>query len=213
MKKAIVVYLLAISSCNLSFSQEDFVMWNKLSPEIRLNIEDIPLEIRWRPVDYLITPTVQYGRTDFMIGVKFWKFKLFSYSKYDELERLWTGARLDFNLSLFNKRLLINLQERYFWGLNDITHDQFYLVDLITFRIAKRVHLGALSYGQWYVDRPIEDGLLSIGPVINIILPFNFNILVTSGKEIFHEGRYITIFRLGYRIFWKNQNKPIDFGI
>jgi hypothetical protein len=213
MAKTITIILFMISVSNCAFSQDDFVMWYKLSPEIRLNIEDTPLEFRWRPVDYLITPDVQYGRTDVMVGVNLWKFKVFSYSKFDELERMWTGARLDFNLSLFNKKLLVNIQERYFWGLNEQSLDQFYLVDFIMYKITKNIHFGVLSYGQWYVEQDIEDGLLSVGPVVNIVLPANFNILITSGKEIFHQERYITIFRLGYKIFWKNQNKPIDFGI
>ena len=208
-----IVFLILIFTGSYSFSQEDFVMWSKLSPEIRLTIEDKPFEFRWRPVDYLFSPAINYGRTDIMLGVKFWKFKLFSYSKFDELDRMWTGARLDLNLNMFDKRLLINIQERYFWGLNEKSSNQFYLVDFIMFRITKRIYFGALSYGQWYVDRDIEEGLLSVGPVINIILPYNFNILITSGKELFHKGRYITIYRFGYKILWKNNNKPIDFGI
>ncbi len=211
--KTIAVLLILISISQYSFSQDEFVMWTKLSPEIRLNLEDTPFEFRWRPVDYLITPTISYGRTDIMLGVNFWKFKIFSYSKFDELERMWTGARLDLNLSTFNKKLLIHIQERYFWGLNEKTSDQFYLVDFIMYKITKNFHFGVLSYGQWYVNQDIEDGLLSVGPVININLPFKFNVLITSGKELFHGGRHITIFRLGYKIFWKNQNKYIDFGI
>jgi len=213
MTRIIAVLLILIFSRNFSYSQSNFAMWYKLSPEIRLNFEDKPFEIRWRPVDYLITPDVKYGRTDIMVGVKFWNFKLFSYSKFDELGRSWTGARLDFSLILFNKKLLINLDQRYFFGLNNKTSDQIYLVDLITYRIAKKVQLGVLGYGQWDTDKEITDGLLSIGPAIDVTLPANFNILVTTGREVFHDGRYFSIIRLGYKIFIKNQNKPIDFGI
>lgn len=213
MKKTVALLLyLFISNFDAS-SQNDFVMWHKLSPEVRLNIEDTPLEFRWRVVDYLITPKIQYGRTDIMLGVNLWKFKLFNYSKFDERDRMWTGARLDFNFSLFNKKLLFHIQERYFWGLNDKSLDQAYVVDFIMYKITPKIHFGALCYGQWNVDQPIDKGFFMYGPVINIILPFNFNLLITSGKEIYQEGRYLTIYRLGYRIFWKNQNKPIDFGI
>jgi hypothetical protein len=213
MTRIIAVLLILIFSSNYSNSQSNFAMWYKLSPEIRLNFEDRPFEIRWRPVDYLITPDVKYGRTDIMIGVNFWKFKLFSYSKFDELGRSWTGARLDFSLIIFNKKLLINLDQRYFFGLNKKTSDQIYLVDMITYNITKKIQFGVMSYGQWDTDKDVDAGLLSIGPVVNFILPANFNILVTTGREVFHDGRYITIIRLGYKIFWKDQNKPIDFGI
>ena len=211
--RTIAILLIFISISSHSFSQNDFVMWTKLSPEIRLDIEDTPLEFRWRPVDYLITPNLRYGRTDVMLGVKFWKLKVFSYSKFDEFERLWTGVRLDLNLNMFNKKLSIHIQERYFWGLNDKTFDQVYLVDFIMYKVAKNFHLGVLSYGQWYINQEINEGLLSVGPIVKIVLPYNFHILLTSGKEIFHRERYITILRLGYKIFWKNQNKPIDFGV
>ena len=70
-----------------SFSQES-EMWVKLSPEIRLNLKKLPLEFRWRPIDHLFLPNKyiakytdknNFGRTDIMAGVKFWKLKLFSY--------------------------------------------------------------------------------------------------------------------------------------
>ncbi len=213
MIKTIALPLIIIININYAIAQSNFVMWHKLSPEIRLNFEDLPFEIRWRPVDYLITPDVSFGRTDIMVGLNLWKFKVFSYSKFDEFGRSWTGARLDFGLNLFNKKLLINLDERYFFGLNDKSSDQIYLVDFILFQLTKNIQLGVLSYGQWNTDQDIKDGLFSIGPAINIILPLNFNILITPGKDVFHEESYITIYRLGYKIFWKNQNKPIDFGI
>ena len=213
MKKTIIVFLILILNTSYSFSQIDFVMWTKLSTEIRLNFEASPIELRWRPVDYLYSPEIEYGRTDIMLGVKFGAFKIFSYSKFDELGRMWTGVRLDLNLSLFKNKLLINIQERYFFGLNDLSLDQFYYVDFIMYRITKKIYSGVLRYGQWYVDRDINEGLFSVGPVINIILPFKFNLLVTSGREIFHKDRYITIFRLGYKILWKNKNKPINFEI
>jgi hypothetical protein len=213
MTRIITVLLIFIFSRNFSYSQSNFAMWYKLSPEIRLNFEDRPFEIRWRLVDYLITPDTKYGRTDIMVGVKFWNFKLFSYSKFDELGRSWTGARLDFSLNLFNKKLLINLDQRYFFGLNAKTSDQIYLVDMFTYNISKKIQLGVMTYGQWDTNKAADDGLLSVGPLIIIGLPANFNILITSGREVFHDGRYITIINLGYKIFIKDQNKPIDFGI
>ncbi len=211
--KTIAVLLILVLFSNKAFSQNDFVMWYKLSPEIRLNIEDTPFEFRWRPVDYLIAPTIKYGRTDIMLGVNFWKFKFFSYSKFDELERMWTGARLDLNLKMFNKKLSIHIQERYLWGLNEKTIDQFYLVDFIMYKITKNIEFGVLSYGQWYVNQDINEGLFSVGPIIKIYLPYNFSFFLTSGKELFHKERYISIIRLGYKIFLINQNKPIDFGV
>ena len=125
MRKIINVLLFIIFIYNYSFSQNDFVMWNKLSPEIRLNIEEKPFEFRWRPVDYFLSRDIKYGRTDIMLGVNLWKFKIFSYSKFDERERMWTGARLDFNHSFLDKKLLIHIQERYYFGLNEKSLDQF----------------------------------------------------------------------------------------
>ncbi len=201
---------------NTANSQEEFEMWYKLSPEIRLNIKNTPFEFRLRPDDHIILPQINIGRTDIMLGVNLWKFKLFSYSKFDFSGKMWTGARFDFNTSLFNKKLLINIQERIFFGLNEESANHYYLIQYIRYKVAKKIQAGILSYGKWKYAWPYETDEEKIpfnsqywfmGPSVNFVLPVNFNLHVALTKSIHHERTYMTFIRLGYRINIEGNNR------
>lgn len=202
MKKIIlstVVLLLGISS----FAQ-DTEIWIKNSPEIRMNIVNTPIEIRWRPIDQMIMPDHYFGkhsliRTDLMLGVNIWKFKIFNYSKYDEFNRFWTGARLDLNLDFFNKHLLVNIQERFFFGLNEDSQDHYYLVQYIRWAATKKIHLGLLSYGKWKTDRAFNQGEWFMGPSAQFMLPYNFSFHTAFTKQIFTNNVYMWFVRVGYK--------------
>ena len=219
MKKILTVSFCLFLLVNSANSQEEFEMWYKLSPEIRLNIRNTPWEFRWRPDDHIIFPSHykdllpsgrnHIARTDIMIGANIWKFKLFSYSKFDDLGRMFTGARLDFNTALFKKKLLINIQERLFFGLNEDSDNHYYLIQFIRYRVAKKIQAGILSYGKFEYALPLEgdeeripftDNHWFMGPTANFVLPANFNIHIAVTKSIFHERTYMTFIRLGYKI-------------
>ncbi len=216
-KKIILIYFLSLFIGLSALAQDEpepLEMWVKLSPEIRLNFEDFPLEIRWRPDDHIFMPekylpTGNQARTDLMIGVNLWKFKLFSYSKYDQSDAFWTGARLDFNFSMFNKKVLCNIQERYFWGLNDESEDHYYLVQYIRYRMSKSGAVGVLSYGKWDPTRDFEKGYWFIGPSIQIVDKSGLGIQLAFTKEVFHEPVYMTFVRIGYKLMLKNQSRII----
>ncbi len=180
-------------------------MWYKLSPEIRINFENSPWEVRWRPDDHLLMPEKYIGkngfaRIDLMIGCNFKPFKIFSYTKTDEFERAWTGARIDWNGAFINKKLLVNLQTRYFFGLNERSDDHYYLVQFIRYKLSKNLRTGILSYGKWAADEPFNEGYWFIGPSANIVLPYKFNLHIAVTKSIFHDNIYMTFIRLGYKI-------------
>jgi len=208
------LFLLMLGKLSLS-AQEPLEMWVKLSPEIRFNFEGSPLEIRIRPDDHIFLPekyvsTGNQARADLMIGVNFWKFKLFSYSKYDQSDAFWTGARLDFNFDAFDKKLLFNIQERYFWGLNDISEDHYYLVQYIRYRITKPSFLGVLSYGKWNTDREFNAGYWFIGPSIEMVDASGLSLQLAFTKEVFHEPVYMTFVRVGFRINFKSHSHIIS---
>ncbi len=205
--KRLFVILLVLTSLKV-YSQDDFQMWYKLSPEIRMNIEKTPFEFRWRPIDYTALPEIKIARTDIMAGLTFKHFKLFSYSKFDNLGRSWTGVRFDFNTSLFDKKLLINIQERYFWGLNDASSQHYYLIQYIRYRFGQKIQAGLLSYGKWDPTEAFNEGHWFAGPVADFKLPHNFNFMVAIAKDVFYKGIHMTFARVGYRINIKR--KPID---
>lgn len=199
---------------NTYAQDEPLEMWVKLSPEIRMNFEDFPLEIRWRPDDHIFMPekylpTGNQARTDLMIGVNLWKFKLFSYSKYDQSDAFWTGARLDFNFTMFNKKLLLNIQERYFWGLNDESEEHYYLVQYIRYRMSKTGAVGVLSYGKWDPAKDFDKGYWFIGPSIEITDQSGIGIQLAMTKDVFHEPVYMAYIRVGYKFMIKNQSRII----
>ena len=214
-KQFIFIFSIIIFVAQGTFAQTEYEVWTKLSPEIRLNIEHTPIEIRWRPVDYIVLPVkyvgkTGFGRTDLMLGVNIWKFKLFNYTKYDEFEHLWTGARLDLNFAAFNKKLLFNIQERYFWGLNENSSEHYYLIQYIRYKLGKRITAGVLSYGKWNPTRAFNQGNWFIGPSVNLKLSKNFNVPAAFTKDIFHEPIYMVFVRLGYRILWKRRKHDLE---
>jgi len=236
MKKILILTFIVTSLMFRSNAQDEFEVWYKLSPEIRLNFEKSPWEFRWRPDDHIIFP--QYfkeflpsgrnhiARTDIMIGYNIPHFKIFSYSKFDDLGRIFTGARLDFNTSLFNKKLLINIQERLFFNLRDPNLDEgeeklnhYYLIQFIRYKVAKKIQAGILSYGKFEFAWPLKEGQEKIpfkdnhwfmGPTANFVLPANFNLHVAFTKSIFSENTYMTFVRLGYRIKIKSKEAKTE---
>jgi len=216
-KVEIFTYVLLVFFCSLKIKAQDEAveMWVKLSPEIRMNIEDSPLEIRLRPDDHIFLPekylsTGNQARVDLMVGVNIGKFKLFSYSKYDQSDAFWTGARLDFNFSLLNKKLLCNIQERFFWGLNEESEDHYYLVQYIRYKFSDMGIAGVLSYGKWRTDRDFDTGAWFIGPSIGLSDESGISVILAFTKDVFHEPVYMTFVRLGYRFTLKNKSKIIS---
>lgn len=208
-KSLFVIFLMTVSL--LGFSQ-DTEIWIKNSPEIRLNFVNTPIEIRWRPIDQMIMPDHYFGknsliRTDLMIGANIWKFKLFNYSKYDEFNRFWTGVRLDLNLDFFQKKILLNLQGRYFEGLNDVSVNHYYLVEYLRYAVTPKVQLGILSYGKWKTKRHFDKGEWFVGPSAYFKLPHNFSFHVAFAKQVFTTNVYMTFVRVGYRIKWDLSKK------
>ena len=204
MKKILIVIFVVIS---FSVSAQDTEIWIKNSPEIRINFENTPFEIRWRPIDQMIMPDHYFGkhsliRTDLMFGVNVWKFKYFNYLKFDEFKRFWAGARLDLNLDFFQKKVLLNLQTRYFLGVNDISDRHYYLVEYLRYAVTPKIHLGVLSYGKWKTDKYFNQGEWFIGTSAQFVLPYNLSFHAAFAKQIFTTNVYMLFVRVGYRIKW-----------
>ncbi len=215
MKQLITTLFILFLLTNIAKSQEEFEMWYKLSPEIRLNKKGTPWEVRWRPVDHIILPKYynqylgngrnDFGRTDIMLGVNIERFKLFSYSKFDELGRYWTGIRFDYNTSFFNRKLMLNIQERIFFGLNESSENHYYLVQYLRYSVGKKTQAGILSYGKWPFSEPFNEGNWFVGPSVNVGFPYNFSLHVALTKDILSDNIYMTFIRLGYRIKLKKK--------
>lgn len=188
----------------INFAQTDQELWVKLSPELRMNIENTPFEFRWRPVDVIYlpeeyVPSGRVARTDLMLGITNKYFKLFSYSKFNETGEIWTGFRFDQNIDFFDKKLLINIQERYFWGVNEKSKTHYYLVQYIRYRVVTKVLVGVLAYGNWKIDKSFSDGSWFVGPSVDYEINKAFNLHLALTKDVFHTQSNMLYTRLGYR--------------
>ncbi len=200
MKPKLSIFFLLLLVSIEAESQDNFQIWCKLSPEIRLNIEKTPFEFRWRPVDNTTLPDINIARTDIMAGLTFKHFKFFSYSKFDLLKRSWTGIRVDINTTMLDKKLLINIQERFFWGLNKNSEKHYYLIQYVRYKIVKNIQSGILSYGRWKPEDPFNEGHWFVGPILDFTIPDNFNFMISFDKDIFSYKIYMLFIRLGYKI-------------
>jgi len=212
MTKSITIIAMLLFFGINSFSQDDNEMWVKISPEITFRFEKSPIEIRWRPVDHIFLPEKYAGknnfaRTDIMFGVNIGKFKVFNYSKFDEFGRIWTGARLDFNTKALNKKLLINLQTRYFFGVNDKSKNHYYLIQYPRYMVTKKFHAGILSYGKWDPLKDFDQGNWFIGPSVQYMFPKGFSAHVAVAKDIFHEPVWMTFIRIAYKVKFKSKKE------
>ncbi|GEM_PF-1907851 len=213
--KILILYFGLVFTLNNAKAQNDDEIWYKISTEIALNFEKNPFEIRWRPDDHIFLPKKYLAkfddknnaaRTDFMIGVNFWKFKLFNYSKFDEFGEMWTGIRFDYNFDLFNKKLLFNIQERYFWRLTKRADEHYYLIQFIRYAIFKSFQAGVLSYGKWNPDKDFDKGIWFIGPTVNFDFPHHFSLNLAMTRDIFFSSaRYMAYLKVGYKIRWKRK--------
>lgn len=202
--KNFILIILVFSGINLLAQNPPQELWIKNSPEIRMNIENTPFEFRWRPIDQMIMPDTYFGkhsliRTDIMLGVNVWKFKIFNYSKLDEFKRYWTGIRADLNLDFFNKKLLVNIQGRMFWGLNEKSADHYYQVQYIRYVTTDNIQLGVLSYGKTKTTVAFNEGEWFIGPSFFYKLPYNFSFHVALTHNVFSTYQNMLFVRLGYK--------------
>ena len=214
----IVVALLFVFVTSISFAQSDEV-WYKLSPELRLDLERPGLEFRYRPVE----KTLPYDRfrTDFMAGKVFGNFKVFSWTKLQTgigeegkfdikpVKQLWTGLRLDYNFKALNKKLLGNLQYRYFWRLNDDSRNQHYWIQFIYYNLHKYVDAGLLGFGRIERDHKRTETreqdmyrlpFWYMGPMVKCNFSKKMNLIVGYCPDVFGDYNALAFFRLNYRI-------------
>lgn len=175
-------------------------MMYKLSTEIKLSFDNNKFEFRLRPVDYTRSHKQGVARLDIAAGYSIWKFMIFSYTKFDVEKRYWTGAKLDFNLDFFQKRLLINIQERYFWGLNKNSSDHYYLIQSIRWKCNDWFYVGFFGYGKWKIENTFKKGVWFVGPSFQIQLPVGFSIKTSITENLLAEKNYMFYLQLNYKV-------------
>jgi hypothetical protein len=222
--KSFVLIIFFLQSSSAYSQDQVFENWVKAAFEVKLNFENRPWEIRWRPDDHVFLPEsykqflpkTSIARMDFMVGYNYKDLRLSSYSKFDEFGAIWTGLRFDYNLFLLEKKLLFNIQERVFFGLNDKSENHYYLIQYFTYNGIKNIQTGFFGFGKFEFNWPYKENTEKIpftdahwfmGPTINFDLPWHLSLQTAFCKSIFYDHTYMTYLKMGYKIKIKDKRK------
>jgi len=133
--------------------------------------------LKFRPFDYMLPSKTQ--RTDFLLGKKFGDLSLYGYWMFDNKDRTWIGARLDYGKKALDGKLRANLQLRYLHGLNEKTKDKIYFIPTISYNIGD-FNVGIMGYG---VKSAGKDLLFYIGPLLSAKLTKNISTTIAAAKS------------------------------
>lgn len=150
--------------------------------------------LKFRPFDYMLPSKTQ--RTDFLLGKKFGDLSLYGYWMFDNKDRTWIGARLDYGKKALDGKLRANLQLRYLYGLNDKTKDKIYFIPTINYNIGD-FNVGIMGYGVKSAGKKL---LFFIGPSLNVKLTKNISTTIAAAKSPLDKSNLLywkTDFRFG----------------
>jgi len=123
-----------------SFAQEQ----QALISEVKFQYGKLITKIR--PVVYNLHNDVY--RVDLMVGyqiLKPWSFYI--YWKNDTKDQHRLGIRTDFGYKFFDNKISTSIQYRYFWGMNEPTQNQYYIIPSITYN-APYVSMGVWCFSN-----------------------------------------------------------------
>jgi len=200
MKKLFKVFIfisILISHYQIFGQTKNYEIWYKFSPEFTLIKHKF--EFKLRPCDMTLTPAINAFRVDLAFGYTLGNFKIYEYTKFDNNKTAFTGFKLDYNLFLVDKKLLLHFQERFFWGLNKNSTNHYYLVDMATWQFTKNFSFGYLAYGKWKTDKKFNEGLWFMGAISIFKLPANFELQLAFTRDIFHKY-YMPLGKISYKL-------------
>lgn len=181
---ALVIWTVFIGSAESG--DQDGKITTVLTYEVDNNI------LKLRPFDYTFSSKTQ--RVDLLIGRRFRgsfvDFTAYGYWKWDNKDRSWIGTRLDFGKKILKDRLSINLELRFFRGLNERSKAHFYAIPWVYYRFdgKGRVWAGISGYGKKTAG---EDPFFYVGLDTLIKLTDHISTLISYSKDTFGSGDFI----------------------
>ena len=133
--------------------------------------------LKFRPFDYMLPSEIQ--RIDVLLGKRFGDLSLYGYWMFDNKDRNWIGARLDYGKKALDGKLRANLQLRYLCGLNEKTKDKIYFIPTIDYNIGN-FNVGIMGYG---VKSTGKKPLFFIGPSLSVKLTKNISTMIACAKS------------------------------
>jgi len=133
--------------------------------------------LKFRPFDYTLPSKTQ--RVDFLLGKRFGDLSLYGYYMFDNKDRSWIGARLDYGKKALDGKLRANLQLRYLHGLNEKTKNKIYFIPMVNYNMGS-FNGGIMGYG---VKSKGEKTLFFIGPSLSAKLTKNISTIIAGAKS------------------------------
>ncbi len=149
---------------------------------LELTYERHGLILKLKPFDYTYLTKTQ--RVDFLAGKRFkanWgDIRAFAYLKIDNHNRSWLGSRLDFSKKALRERLSLDLELRFFQGLNGRSANHFYIIPYAYYTIDKkgRFTIGPSGYGKKAAgEKPFFylglDGLIKLNGFLSTLVSYS----------------------------------------
>ncbi len=149
---------------------------------LELTYERHDLIFKLKPFDYTYLTKTQ--RVDFLAGKKFktgWgDLRAFAYLKIDNHNQSWLGTRVDFGRKALRERLNLDLELRFFQGLNGKSGNHFYVIPSAYYTLDKkgRFTIGPSGYGKKVVgEKPFFylglDGLIKLTGFLSTLVSYS----------------------------------------
>jgi len=149
---------------------------------IELTYERHGLIFKLKPFDYTYLTKTQ--RVDFLAGKKFktgWgDLRAFAYLKIDNHNQSWLGTRVDFGRKALRERLNLDLELRFFQGLNGKSGNHFYVIPSAYYTLDKkgRFTIGPSGYGKKvFGEKPFFylglDGLIKLSSSLSTLVSYS----------------------------------------
>ncbi len=159
---------------------------------IELTRERNGLIFKLKPVDY--TYLSRTLRVDVLAGRRFktgWgDVRAFGYLKVDNQNRSWLGTRVDFGRKALRDRLSMDLELRYFLGLNERSANNFYVIPYLYYKLDKKgvLTIGPSGYGKKTVGEP---PFFYLGLDCTIKLSTGLSTLLSYSRDAYGAGDMI----------------------
>ena len=162
-------------------------------------------EVRLRTLQYTQnTRTGAWtGRQDVMLGwvspSKHWR--VFSYTQLDDAQRAWTGVRVDRNWQWPGSQLQLNLQYRFFVGLNQRSAPYQFGFGLLTYPLMPGLRAGAFGFAKdWWTPAKTGQDYAFLGPMLQAKWSDHIGTLTGLGRDLTGHYRYLLMLRLAVRL-------------
>jgi hypothetical protein len=149
---------------------------------LELTYERNDLIFKLKPFDYTYLTRTQ--RVDFLAGKRFktgWgDLRAFAYLKIDNHNQRWLGTRVDFGRKALRERLNLDLELRFFQGLNGKSASHFYVIPSAYYTLDKkgRFTIGPSGYGKKvFGEKPFFyvglDGLIKLTGYLSTLVSYS----------------------------------------